>query len=83
HMGEVQIKGAESEKFIQNLVTNDISTLKINDIIYTPMCYENGLEKLMEQNKYNPFTLEESVNIVKKVLVLFYVNNINVIRVGL
>ncbi|AXU52989.1 elongator complex protein 3 [Clostridioides difficile] len=44
---------------------------------------DTGLEKLMEQNKYNPFTLEESVNIVKKVLVLFYVNNINVIRVGL
>ncbi|WP_074115836.1 elongator complex protein 3 [Clostridioides difficile] len=44
---------------------------------------DTGLEKLIEQNKYNPFTLEESVNIVKKVLVLFYVNNINVIRVGL
>ncbi|HCQ5431821.1 TPA: radical SAM protein [Clostridioides difficile] len=44
---------------------------------------DTGLEKLMEQNKYSPFTLEESVNIVKKVLVLFYVNNINVIRVGL
>ncbi|WP_332956360.1 elongator complex protein 3 [Clostridioides difficile] len=44
---------------------------------------DTGLEKLMEQNKYNPFTLEENVNIVKKVLVLFYVNNINVIRVGL
>ncbi|MET1832166.1 radical SAM protein [Clostridioides difficile] len=44
---------------------------------------DTGLEKLMKQNKYNPFTLEESVNIVKKVLVLFYVNNINVIRVGL
>ncbi len=44
---------------------------------------DTGLEKLMEQNKYNPFTLEESVNIVKKVLVLFYVNNINVIRVGI
>ncbi|HBF2430461.1 TPA: radical SAM protein [Clostridioides difficile] len=44
---------------------------------------DTGLEKLMEQNKYNPFTLEESVNIVKKVFVLFYVNNINVIRVGL
>ncbi len=44
---------------------------------------DTSLEKLMEQNKYNPFTLEESVNIVKKVLVLFYVNNINVIRVGL
>ncbi|MCC0628905.1 MULTISPECIES: elongator complex protein 3 [unclassified Clostridioides] len=44
---------------------------------------DTGLEKLMEQNEYNPSTLEDSVNIVKKVLVLFYVNNINVIRVGL
>ncbi|MCC0644046.1 MULTISPECIES: elongator complex protein 3 [unclassified Clostridioides] len=44
---------------------------------------ETGLEKLMEQNEYKPFTLDESVRIVKKVLVLFYVNNINVIRVGL
>lgn len=42
HMGEVEIRGAEAEKFIQYLVTNDISALNINDIIYTPMCYENG-----------------------------------------
>jgi histone acetyltransferase (RNA polymerase elongator complex component) len=44
---------------------------------------ETGLEKLLEENKYKPFTLDESISIVKKVLVLFYINNINVIRVGL
>ena len=44
---------------------------------------ETGLENLLNQKKYSPFTLEESVQIVKKLLALFYVNNINVIRVGL
>lgn len=44
---------------------------------------ETGLEKLLKEDKYRPFTLEESIEIVKKVLVLFYINNINVIRVGL
>lgn len=44
---------------------------------------ETGLEKLMQQSKYVPFTLAESINIVKKLLVLFYINDINVIRVGL
>lgn len=44
---------------------------------------ETGLEDLLSRNKYNPFSLEESIQIVKKLLALFYVNNINVIRVGL
>lgn len=44
---------------------------------------ETGLEKLLNEGEYNSFTLEESIDIVKKVLVLFYINNINVIRVGL
>ncbi|MGL5507789.1 MAG: elongator complex protein 3, partial [Paraclostridium sp.] len=44
---------------------------------------DTGLEKLLNESKYNPFTLEKSIDIVKKVLVLFYINNINVIRVGL
>ena len=44
---------------------------------------ETGLEKLLEENEYKPFTLNESINIVKKLLALFYVNDINVIRVGL
>jgi len=42
HMGEVSIEGKEASTFIQNLVTNDISNLRDNEVIYTPMCYENG-----------------------------------------
>ena len=44
---------------------------------------ETGLENLLHKKEYNPFSLEECIQIVKKLLVLFYVNNINVIRVGL
>lgn len=44
---------------------------------------ETGLEYLLNMHSYAPFTLEESIHIVKKLLALFYVNNINVIRVGL
>lgn len=44
---------------------------------------ETGLEDLLSKKEYNPFSLEESIQIVKKLLALFYVNNINVIRVGL
>ena len=44
---------------------------------------ETGLERRLESGAYKPFTLEESIGIVKKLLVLYYMNNINVIRVGL
>ncbi|MEF9992505.1 MAG: radical SAM protein [Romboutsia sp.] len=44
---------------------------------------ETGLEDLLSKKIYTPFSLEESIHIVKKLLTLFYVNNINVIRVGL
>lgn len=42
HMGEILIQGEDSQRFIQNLVTNDISILKDNEVIYTLICYENG-----------------------------------------
>lgn len=44
---------------------------------------ETGLEDLYMKNMYSPFTLEESVEITKKLLVMFYMSEINVIRVGL
>ena len=49
----------------------------------TLVVQETGLEKLLLEGKYTPFTLEKSISIVKKLLVLYYINNINVIRVGL
>lgn len=42
HMGEVLIKGDNSLKLVQKLITNDASSLKIGDVIYSPMCYEDG-----------------------------------------
>ncbi len=43
HMGELEVKGTDAFNFIQYLITNDISNLKENEIIYSPMCYENGM----------------------------------------
>ena len=42
HMGEVEVKGAQAFEFVQNLITNDITVLKDNQILYTLMCYTDG-----------------------------------------
>ena len=42
HMGEVEVKGKDAFKFVQNLVTNDVSILEDNQVLYTFMCYEDG-----------------------------------------
>lgn len=42
HMGEIYVKGSESLAYLQNLVTNDVSKIAINQTQYTTMCYENG-----------------------------------------
>ena len=42
HMGEVEVKGKDAFMFVQNLVTNDVSTLINNQVMYTPMCYQDG-----------------------------------------
>lgn len=42
HMGEVEVKGSHAADFIQNLITNDISEMHDNQIIYSFMCYPNG-----------------------------------------
>lgn len=42
HMGEVDVTGDDALKFVQNLVTNDVSALVDNQILYSPMCYPHG-----------------------------------------
>ncbi|WP_100404781.1 glycine cleavage system aminomethyltransferase GcvT [Bacillus solitudinis] len=42
HMGEVLIKGPNSIKYLQKLVTNDVSRLVDGQALYTAMCYEDG-----------------------------------------
>ncbi len=42
HMGEITVKGRDALKFVNYLITNDVSKLKDNQVLYTMMCYENG-----------------------------------------
>lgn len=42
HMGEVEVIGPQAFDFIQNLITNDISVLQNNGVLYTLMCYPDG-----------------------------------------
>ncbi len=42
HMGEIEVKGPDSIRYLQKMMTNDISKLKEFGVQYTAMCYENG-----------------------------------------
>lgn len=42
HMGEITVKGKDALAFIDYLMTNDITTLVDNQIIYTFMCRPSG-----------------------------------------
>ncbi len=42
HMGEITVKGPDAQRFIQCMVTNDISGAQDLQAVYSPMCYENG-----------------------------------------
>ncbi len=42
HMGEILVTGKDSEAYIQNIVTNDISTMENNQIFYSLMCHPDG-----------------------------------------
>lgn len=42
HMGEVDVKGQDALRFLQRLLTNDVSKLTDGKALYTAMCYEDG-----------------------------------------
>ena len=42
HMGEIVVKGEEAEAYLDYLLTNDISKMVDNQVIYTFMCYPDG-----------------------------------------
>ena len=42
HMGEVTIKGADAEKFVNHIFTNDVTNAPIGKIYYGLMLYPNG-----------------------------------------
>ncbi|MBD7935884.1 MULTISPECIES: glycine cleavage system aminomethyltransferase GcvT [Cytobacillus] len=42
HMGEIEVKGPDSLRYLQKMMTNDVAKLKPFGAQYTAMCYENG-----------------------------------------
>jgi aminomethyltransferase len=42
HMGEVDIRGPDAGRFLNHLVTNDVSRLFAGRVLYSPMCYPTG-----------------------------------------
>ncbi len=42
HMGEISVRGREAESYLQKMVTNDLSRLKNNAVMYSPVCYPDG-----------------------------------------
>ncbi len=42
HMGEILVEGQKAEEFLQKIMTNDVSRLKDNKAMYSPICYPHG-----------------------------------------
>lgn len=42
HMGEFFVSGKDALNYVQTLITNDASTLDVEQVLYTTMCYEDG-----------------------------------------
>ena len=42
HMGEIEVKGRDSLIYLQKMLTNDVSQIKVGTAQYSAMCYENG-----------------------------------------
>lgn len=59
HMGEVEVKGPQATDFINNLVTNDVSVMNVNQVIYGMMCYPDGgiVDDLLVYKHNNEFYL--------------------------
>lgn len=59
HMGEVEVRGAQATAYLQNLVTNDVSGMNKNQVIYAMMCYPNGgiVDDLLIYKHTNDFYL--------------------------
>jgi aminomethyltransferase len=66
HMGRVMVAGADSERFLNYVITNDVSTLQANAAQYSVMCnHEGGI--------IDDFVLYRTEN--ERFLVVFNANN--------
>jgi aminomethyltransferase len=43
HMGEVEVSGPGALDFLQHLIPNDVANLEVDQVLYSPLCYPNGM----------------------------------------
>jgi len=68
HMGRFKIKG-DAESQIQHLITNNISKIGDNQVIYSPVCNENGGiidDVLVSRINSNEFVIVVNSSNIKK-----------------
>ncbi len=42
HMGRIEVRGADAEKWLNHMTTNDVSALAVNQAQYSVLCYPDG-----------------------------------------
>lgn len=42
HMGELDVRGPDAGRFLNQLVTNDVAKMYPGRVVYSPMCYPDG-----------------------------------------
>ncbi len=42
HMGEISVKGKDAMHFVNYLITNDVENIENGEIVYSPMCKNDG-----------------------------------------
>ena len=42
HMGEVMVAGADAERYVNHIFTNDVKGMPVGKILYGMMCYDDG-----------------------------------------
>ena len=69
HMGEVLISGADAERYVNHIFTNDITRIDAGQILYGMMCYDNGgvVDDLLvyKMSEYRFFLVINAANIDK------------------
>lgn len=68
HMGELEIRGDNAFDIVQNLVTNDISKLDVNQILYTTVCKQDGgiLDDILVYRRPDHYFLVVNAGNIKK-----------------
>ncbi|WP_028775594.1 glycine cleavage system aminomethyltransferase GcvT [Shimazuella kribbensis] len=69
HMGEVEVSGPDAKKFVNKVITNDISKLTVGQAQYALFCYPDGGtvdDLLVYQIKENGFLLVINASNIEK-----------------